>query len=604
MKRGNLFFIVAQFMLSIILVLFLIARSKGLHTAIFWPIIIFQVITSFYIVHRLPEKFKIMSLALLSVSISLILITVLPNIYNLGRDGVFEAEYADEITALGRWEPTLGVGFAENYYGYHPGLHFILSFFSSITGLSSYFLIKFVFFVVLRLFLSMLVFIVMMELLGKKRALLAYLSTFVFIGSSGLSFVGVTRRSTAGIFVMLSVYSLLKSHSSKGNRLWNGLFMLFSFMLVLADRSIATYFALFLFLGWIFSKLAALLPNFKSIGFPKIGWKLLFFIIIFLSWKLFVANVTIGEDINYFDEIRDLLMSGFRLSLFFDLRNLHGDVNYRAYEVFIIYSSQILFLLIGFAGLLVYVIRLLRGQDEKFQHPLFLLYIALFCFSMYSISSAFMLTHLDVAVIIILWFFCMPICIFVSYSSAIIAGKVKNKRIFFYAASFVFIYLFAGSLMMGIFTPRIVNRFDNEDIVIGWDDRSKTKELFYAGSWLSRNAPGGSRILGDPDVYETVGGFFKFDVSPSPIWLKYVYLGDNRSINEVISTKAIDFGAYRHTFRLNNVDYIVINNAFTRFKSILFGDKLNYGRTDYLDGVSMLDKHYSNGEIRIYRIGR
>ena len=77
--------------------------------------------------HKLPEKPRLILLILLEVALLLIPILSLPEVYQSGRDAIFESQYASLIIREQRWDPSLGTGMAENYYGHNPILHFVFS---------------------------------------------------------------------------------------------------------------------------------------------------------------------------------------------------------------------------------------------------------------------------------------------------------------------------------------------------------------------------------------------------------------------------------------------------------------------------------------------
>ena len=157
---------------------------------------------------------------------------------------------------------------------------------------------------------------------------------------------------------------------------------------------------------------------------------------------------------------------------------------------------------------------------------------------------------------------------------------------------------------MGIYTPRVTNRAPGEDIVIGLDSRSRTEELYYAGQWLAENSKEDSKLMGDINVYEIFSGFFQFDVNVYPFWLRRLYLGSTQDILDMISKEDVEFGIYKHTHRYNELDYLIINNAFLRYYSDLFGELIASDNLKKFDEIPLLDKVYNNNEIQIYKIKR
>ena len=157
---------------------------------------------------------------------------------------------------------------------------------------------------------------------------------------------------------------------------------------------------------------------------------------------------------------------------------------------------------------------------------------------------------------------------------------------------------------MGLYTPRITNRASDEDIIIGSDLRSKSAELYSSGLWLSENSKPNSNLIGDIDVYEIYSGFFQFEVNAFESSLSRIYLGDTSDILYTVTRNNIIFGGYRHTSYYDKADYFIINKAFSKYYSTVFGSPIDLDNVKELDKIDQLDRVYANDEIQIYKIER
>jgi len=574
MKNKSFLLIISQSLLLLILIISILARGYGASVYLFWPTVWALILLTTFIIVRSDRGYKFAALLVMALALSFIPLAALPEIYQIGRDNVFEVQYSSLIIEEGRWDPTLGVGFAQNYYGYNPGLHFILGLTSLTTGIDNYILSKFFFFILFRLILALCTFLLMRELMQNETN--AILSTLIFIGSAGVAFVGVSRRSMASIFLIVAVYSLIK----KGR--YSIIFLITSALVVISNHTIAYYFLIFLAGAWVFSIIMRL---FKQ-KFPKVTYHFIYYLLVFLAWEL-KFNVLLKTDAHYITDIMNTVMSGAGLASFFGQGGAGINIYY-SYETYIIYTAQFLFLVLGAIGFLLY----LRRSKINF-----LVYLSLFGFSMYALSAILMRTDLDVAVIVILWFFGIPACIFIVQLLRRMSHQLRLS-----ATVLVVMLLFTGSLLMGIYTPRLTNRAPESDVQIGADIRSKSAELFFSGEWLSQNAKG-THVVGDVDVYETYSGFFRFNVNPSDTSLTRLYLGTTKDINFMINRDNIGFGSYAHTRYLSSADYFVMNRAFSRYYSEAFGNPIEFD-TSKLDSINQLDRIYSNKEIHIYQVNR
>jgi len=567
--------LILQLLLAIAMVLSVYARHSGMPVWVFWPIYLATVIVTYFIVKDGKNYQKTLSISILVVAITAIQFAALPESYFLASDDVFEAEFSQSIVDKGVWDPTQGSGFADTYYGYSPTLHIITATVSTVTGMDAYWVVKYFLPVVFRLMMALMILLILKELDGK----VAYLATFIFVGCAGFAFISITRRTMAGIFVLYAIYALLKSDKPK----WTLLFFIFSALVVLSNRTISMYFMFFLAGAWGFS---LVMRFFKVKVFKDIFFKLIVYVGIFIVMQLLTRHIFFHSDGSYVEKIYSIV-SILSVDMLFSGAGGKGGIDiYHRWETLLIYASQALYL--GLAGLafLGYLFKFLKRTDH---YKFFVLFFSLVGFAVYGVTPVLMVTEYDIAVMIILWLFCVPVSLFFAYFIGNMKGIWKP------VALLLVLVIFSGSILMGIYTPRLINRMPNEDVVIGAaDGRSKTLGLAKSAEWLHDRHPD-STVFGDEDVFETYSGFYRFDVNFYLNYLETIYLGDYPEVFK--EKKDIEFGSYTHTLYKAPVDYIVINLAIPRNQHMMLGS-VPFENINKIDVV--YDKIYCNDDIYIY----
>jgi hypothetical protein len=601
--------VVIQASLGIITVLTVYARHVGFPVVLFWPALWSFIGVTMFAVNSPAIRHRTIVLIVLVVVLVLIRIAALPHLFQLGGDAVFEAQTGSYIAESGYWNPELGSGYAENYYGYNPVLHFTVAVTSLTTGIDSYILVKYVFPLLYNTLIMLLVFYLIKRIVKQGSEHTAYIATIVFIGSIGFVFIGITRRSTASIFVILSILSLLREEGAQKKMLWNGLCVVFSTLIVLSNRSIAFYFFFFLCGAYVFSIITRYVPGVRELDpFPKIAQKLLFFTLVLAAWQVKYYQIFLVEDLTYIRQIKNLVFGPEGIRALLEVSGGSGarDI-YRRYETYLVYASQVLFLLTGGIGFLFFILHSVKRSKivgEWVWKKSFLLYFGLFGLSLYLFSALLMRTPMDTAVSISLWFFVIPICIFVA---RVLNAYIRKGLISYTVQICGVLFLISTSLFMGNYTPRITNRAPAEDIVAEYDERSMSRGLYQAGYWLGSRTERGVksiRVLGDWDVYSIFSGFFGIDVNPYPLWLNALYLGSREDIHHMIEKENFEFGSYAHTHNYAGLDYFVINKTIAVHPSLTFGDAVGLGAVRVLDSVPQLDKVYSNDDVILYKIER
>jgi len=213
-----------------------------------------------------------------------------------------------------------------------------------------------------------------------------------------------------------------------------------------------------------------------------------------------------------------------------------------------------------------------------------------------------MRTDYDTAMIIFLWFFSVPLCIAITYCVGRIALMVKKNRVYTILMCGIVVYLMVSSFLMGTYTPRVTNRYNTEDVVVGSDKRSLGHELYASGVWLREYAGSEKRVVGSVDEFEIFSGFFGFEMHLYPITLKHMYTGDEQEIRKMITNRRLEWGSYGHTRFFGTPEYVLINNAFFTYPSFLFKESADPSVKSVLDRIEHLDNVYENDECEIYKV--
>lgn len=319
-NKNKIILLIIQLLLAITLVLYLLGRPQGLPVWLFWPII-WAIIIIAITGYRLPEKQRIIMLILLEIALLSIPVLSLPEVFQSGRDAIFESQYASLITREQRWDPSLGTGLAENYYGHNPILHFVLAFLSLTTGLSPFFLTKYIFITILRIVFVLAAYLLISTIVNRKNSAFIYFSTIIFMATPRLMFMGVSRRLIAAIFVMFALYVLFKSQTSS-KKIWTILFFILSPLIIISDHSISYLFMIVLASTLIITLLTnkfSKIKIFKSNNFSKKAWHLIY---LFALIMIIISGLR-GDLISY---VVMVVLVG--ILLIVKLRNVFNDVNF------------------------------------------------------------------------------------------------------------------------------------------------------------------------------------------------------------------------------------------------------------------------------------
>lgn len=521
-KNRPIALILIQLLLVIALVLFLVARSKGISIFLFWPII-WSIMILLILGSRLKENHRIVLLILAELAVILIPIVSQPSIYQFGKDGIFESQYASIISREGRWDPSWGTGFAENYYGHNPVLHFTLGFSSLVTGLNTFFLSKYVYTIILRIVLLLSGYLLISTVIDRKHRTLIHLATVIFLSSLIIMPFGMSRRLIASIFFLLTIFTMFKNldTSKKG---WLALFYAFSGLIVLSDHAHSYLFLIFIGCALLISTItksyvfgrSSPLRRFRM-DIPELLPKFFFYLGIFIMWSVLISEIFLQGDLSYMIEVVTTVFTGKSVaSILGGGLDTPSSVHINhPYENLIIYASQIVLIFLGVMGLLLYLRYSGSRREErvnivkKSSRGLFL-YLGIFGMVMYVLSGFLMRTSLNVVPQTFMWFFSISPSIFAAYSLVFIRERIRIKAFSSFITLSVIILIFTGSLLLG-YSPTLVNRPPGESNVVEFVG-SKTQQLYDSGLWLRDNSGGRKTALGDNSVFDVYSGFFEIEV--------------------------------------------------------------------------------------------
>ncbi len=600
MRREYLMY-TTHVLLGILTIIAAFGIPNNLPPGIFW--ICYWSLLLFTIFVVLKAERKTLAILILSLTISFIYIGMVPAPWQEGRDEIFEADLADKIVQQGVWNPREGIGFAENYYGYTPVLHFLTAAGSLASGISPHIIVKYLMFPLIRLLLLLGVCVTVVILIGSARNQIVYTILLLFSVSVGVSFVGTTRRSIASLLFLLTIISILRLRYSDQRFFYHALFVVFSTLLLFSDRSISSYLLIFLVGFLIYTIIVEKFPIRRARAImqrrflPDLIWQTLFFGAIYVLYRLKYAGIFQNSDASYVRDSWQLILATLRMhpipsDTWPMLKNF-----YSVPEMGVIYGSQIIFLLLGTAGLLIFIHQLfikLAIFRKPFAHESMLIYLGLFGLATFVISALFMKTSMDTVVTILLWFFSLPIAIF----AGVFFEWWLRKRIgIMYVVPLALVVLLLGTaaMHMGIFAPS-VTAHPSRDILTPFDERAKSEEVLKSGAYLAKSMPG-AHVLGDMSIYETYGGRYGLHVNPYYEYQQTIYLGTSEQILEMSSYEEFEFGMYKHTHRYAPVQFIITNTLVADYFNRVFG------RTDAGKGMERFDRIYDNGQIAIHMRG-
>lgn len=593
-----------------ILLVFILAFTliNMLPLGIFWVVYLALVLFSYFVIIKSSGEYKLLSIITLEVGLYLILLLNLPNNINMGRDAFFEAQSASIILERGHLDPTQGTGFAEDYYGYTPVLHIIMSFVAALLGQSTMSVAYYTMTIVLRILFVLCANMLILSLFKPEDQDIGLLATFFFLATPRLFLMIISRRLIAGIFLMLAITAAIRSTQSKRKLAWDIFYVLCCLMTILGDHSIAQLFMLFGIGSIIYIVCATLLASFGLIlpatdfrRYPMTIAKVLIYFACYLFINTYFTTVLFQQDIFYFQIVASSVMKILGViqapAAAADMPTIH---TFSPIERILSYGSQLSLLLLAGFGMIIVLYQLILQMGRKrsvFSNDVFMLYFSVFGFIGFVVSAFLLRTSLSVVSMTYLWFFSIPISVLFSRFVSRLEINFGNFNAALLLLSVVVALLFTGSILL-TYQPANINREGNEDLVFEFD-AARSLPVLYSGRWLAQTGFEKKAVLGDTHVFDIYSGIFRLDVTTGT-YIQSLYLGNMSDIYSFIYGENYVFGSFEHTMRTQTADFFVYNKELYRLKSFLLGDPLSREREQDFNSAFLANRIYDSPEVTIY----
>lgn len=416
----------------------------------------------------------------LVVCIVLVGILCYPEAFQLpGYDIYSEASYAQLIADTGKWNPTLGVGFAENYYGYYPCIHLILSTLSLVAGVPVLFIAKYI----APMAISVSVLAAARSML--KRCLLVEnlgACCLVYVSSLGFMAVFTSRRVTALILGLLVIAMLSwepRDSASRRSRV-------IALAILMAALAFSDH-----FMGPL-----VLLSAIASVIVMRIGGKtqmgstfLLVGVVMYVGWMIFAALNIFGF---YVQSVEYLLKA------FFGTETTSSSlaIGYSGVESTITLSSWGLFGLLAFAGLVSW------AKTRKLSRYGVWGTIGFVLFSLSTVLASLA----SVVVSITLTWLAAPF-VGALASPAILGLSRRLPRNFAKIGMLVLLMVLFSGAMLSAYGARVLNRSPNQNCMVE-DVSGFSYEQLALGKWVETHSNPRATVLGDSGSYVLLSGIY------------------------------------------------------------------------------------------------
>lgn len=604
MKEKNGMFLVVQMFFIVLSLMLQLFKEKFFSYFLFWLFFLGIVFSSFFLMLQKKSTHKFISLIALDIFIFSLFSFNYPLFYQVDRDVSFETQTANLLIAEKSWNPTLGSGYAEDYYGYNPGVHIITAFSSVLSGYTSEFLVKYILILMLGVFFLAAVISVLLAFFKEPYGDVAYIAAFFYVITPRLRILALSRRLVSAIFVLMCLLILIKSLSKKSIK-YDVMFMLFSLFVVISDHSVSSFMFMFLFFGILaYLVLFPLLRLFfrfayRNFGVQFLKYTFLHAISIFI-WEILISKKLWDANMNYLNKLFEFISPAAIEEASSDvIRN--SPYLYSTLETILIYASQVLIAIIMFFVFLkIAKVFFSKKYQEGYVFDFgFLIYFLLFSFFGYFFSILLSRTEWATLTNVFIWFPLIGICmmlsfIIVSLNLANIKSLLNAKLIF----GLIFIaFFFIGSLLINYHPNVLYPKEDTENVMEL--KQYKNPYIYESGRWLYENSKSDSVIIGDRAVFDIYSGYFQFEQAIIPLTYRLYYSN--------ITTYEMQFlrwpvwtGSYEEKMKQEKLDYIIINEDVFIIKSYLFGDPVPYSYLAKFDASNKTSKIYDNGKIRIY----
>ncbi|MFH2021419.1 MAG: hypothetical protein ABIJ34_08465 [archaeon] len=593
---GNSALLLLQCFLIFLSLLLQTLKEVSFSKILFWVLYLGAVLATYALVLQKNDNGKLLSLFVLDLFILSIFSFNFPYFYQVDRDTGFETQFAKTIIENKYWNPTLGTGFTQDYYGYNPVLHILLAFISIISKTSVDLLAKYVVSIIFRMLILYAIYRLLSLIFKNKQHV--FLTLFIYLITPRLRILMVSRRLVAVYFMLLCLYLIIKKSSIKISFSDILLYFVLSVMLVLSDHSTSLIFLMFLLIGTIYYAVVNL------IGIVKQN---IFFVPLIISgfanliWEGVFAKRLLLSNIGYLSEITSFIGNIAQAPT----STVSVDpIVYSLLEKLWIYSGHIAIVFICLVGFVSFGIKFYRKKEillPEVNDKILFSYLAIFGLLGYIISLGLAQSQWGNFTNVFIWFPLIPVACLVS----ILLFRFQSENIlsaplFRIASAVLIMVVFAGGLLAE-YHPVVFYPFNESGVLMEFKEYKKP-EIYYSGQWLSENAARTSVIVADRSIFDIYGGYFGFEQALLS-YSKEMYLSDQSYYEKRILKWPIWTGSYKWSSVSAKTDYVIVNRDVIRIRSDLLGEPLPPSFLEKFDKVNLTERIYDNGLIQIYRKG-
>ncbi|MCM2325520.1 MAG: hypothetical protein NDI94_03595, partial [Candidatus Woesearchaeota archaeon] len=564
------------------------------------------VLVTFLLMFQRKDKNKLIALITLDLFILSIYAFNYPQIYQVDRDSGFETQYSELLMNNRFWDPRMGTGYAEDYYGYNPSIHFTMGFLSLVSDVSVHVIAKYFFLAFMKAAILILTFLIIGKIFSKKYHYLSYIAIFLYIITPRLRVLTISRRLLGVFFLLLALYSLMNIIEKK--KQWHLIYLLSQIMIVISDHSMAMFYLIFMICGAMFylcyNLALGLLQksSYKENGLNKLFIKNAFiYLVIYIAtdFALFSGKHT-HTNLTYLKSIVTYIFDASNLiSKPAGIAAVKSPFVYNLSESFAIYLSQALIVLVAgvIATYLIFELfkKSLSSQDY-FSNPGFFIYFMTFCGIGYILTLALAMTKWTTFTNVFSWFPLIGI-------SVLLAIFLASKRFFmlqgkaFFIAKIALVFLiYLGGLLTNYHPTVLYPRSDSKMVMEFME--YKNQRIYDSARWLQQNDPDAT-IIGDKSIFDIYGSYFNYD-SALTEYSRIMYLSSKEDYEKKFLRWPVWVGSYEQTMRRQKLDYIITNDDVYHLPSYLMGEPLDPSYNAKFDSSNKTSKIYDDGKITIY----
>jgi len=516
------------------------------------------------------KRYQLLSIIVFDLFVFAIFSLQFPLAYQVDRDSGFEAQYASTIVGLGYWDQTAGVGYAQDYYGYNPALHFSLAFSSLLSGISVDVLSKWIYIILLRIMFLLLAFVVLKAV--SQNTELSYAAIFVYLITPRLRVIYISRRIVAAIAILACVFCIAEYLASRKAKFFL-MACLLSLLILFCDHTLSILWLFFLFGAFVFYTM-------RSASGKTRSWTIWFLLCLvfgslFLAYNLYLSPVILQGDLSYL----------VRIFSFFHTPGLGSSASvapiYSSYQMILMIGSQLLLTFFAFTSFV-------RNFFKNSINPL-LMYWSFAAFPAIVLLTYLLNTRWVVFANIIIWFFLLPICFFFS----VFLKRALKSSLFFSIG--IILFIFAGNLLLA-YHPNVL--FSDSNAAFVELPEYKNHDILDSAAWLANYTEGKPTfIIGDRSVFDIYSAYYGFVVSPEEI-AKAFYASNLTRMEHNFLARPVYFGSYSQTAQTVQPDFVVVNLDLAANRSY----EITLKTDDFkkFEETRFLKRIYQNANIVIY----